>query len=155
MKAIAVLLSVVCLIAIGVVAVNNLAGTEESSAGLAGFTPASEGNEGLHPGSAGGASASASRKSVPRVIYWNSKYYKLGPQGVTSFWMQCPKGTKAIEGYFYSNRPGVVLGSSFPAKRAKVNASRKPRWNFGLLNLNTSATARYYTGVVCMRGIRG
>jgi hypothetical protein len=69
--------------------------------------------------------------------------------------MQCPKGSKAIDGYFYANRPGVVLGSSFAATRAKVNSSKKPGWNFGVLNFNTSETAKYYTGVTCLKGVRG
>ena len=155
MKAVPILLSVVALLGLGLVAVNNLGGTEESSAGVAGFVPETMSNEGLHPGSAGGAFSSASRKTVPKVVYWSSKYYTLEPQATAGFWMQCPKGLKAIEGFFYANRPGVVLGSSFPSKGAKVNASKKPRWNFGIVNFNTEATARYYTGVTCMKGIRG
>ncbi len=155
MKAVPILLSVVALLALGFVAVNNLGGAEESSADVAGFTPAGFNSEGLHPGSAGGAFASAARKSVPKVVYSSSKYYTLGPQATSAFWMQCPKGMKAIEGFFYANRPGVVLGSSFPAKGAKVGASKKPRWNFGILNFNTEATAKYYTGVTCMKGIKG
>ncbi len=155
MKALPIILSIVALAVVGAVVVDSLGGADSSSAGDVGSSLGTPRDEGLHSGSSGGASTSASRKSAPKVIYWNSKYYKLAPQAVTTFWMQCPKGTKAIDGYFYSNKPGVVLGSSFPAQRAKVRSSKKPRWNFDVLNFNTSATAKYYTGVVCMKGLRG
>lgn len=155
MKAIPIALTVFALLAVGFIAANNLGGTEESSAGDTPLTFAPASDEGLHPGSAGGAMSSAAGSKVPKVIYWNSKYYTLGPQATSSFWMQCPKGSKAIDGYFSADRPGVVLGSSFPAKRAKVNASKKPRWNFGVVNFNTSASAKYYTGVTCMKGVKG
>ncbi len=155
MKAIPIILSVVVLAVVGAVVVDSLGGADSSSAGNVGFNLGPPREEGLHPGSVGGASISASRKSSPKVVYTNSRYYKLGPQAMSTFHMQCPKGTKAIDGYFYANKPGVALGSSFPAKRAKVASSKKPRWNFGVLNFNTTATAKYYTGVTCMKGVRG
>jgi hypothetical protein len=155
MRAISIILSVVVLAAIGFLVADRFGGAESSSAGELGFSFTEQRSEGLHPGSAEGASASAATRSVPRIIYWNSRYYSLGPHATATFWMQCPAGSRAVDGYFYANKPGVALGSSFPAKGAKVGASRKPRWNFGVLNFNASTTVRYYTGVTCMRGIRG
>jgi hypothetical protein len=153
MKAIAIGLSVVVLAVLGFVAGDRLGGADSSSAEGPDFSFAERVQEGLHPGSSDGAVVSA-RSTQPRVIYWNSKYFTIGPYGATSFWMQCPRGSKALSGYFYANKPGVALGSSFPSRGAKVGASRRPRWNFGVLNFNSSTTVRYYTGVICMRGVR-
>ncbi len=155
MKAMPIILSVLALAVVGAIAVDRLGGTDPSSADSVALELQGWSEEGLHPGSSGGASVSATKARKPKVIYWNTKYYKLGPQELAGFWMQCPKGYMAIDGYFYADRPGVVLGSSFAANGAKVNASRKPRWNFGVVNFSTTETARYYTGVTCMNGVRG
>jgi hypothetical protein len=89
------------------------------------------------------------------MMYLNSKLYTLDPSGTANFWMACPKGWKAMNGYFWAQKPGVAMGSSFPAQQAKKFASRQPRWNFGMLNFNSSASVRYYTGIVCTKGLRG
>ena len=99
--------------------------------------------------------ATVSATAGPRMRYFNSKFYTLGPYGTANFWMACPRGWKAVNGYFWAQKPGVAMGSSFPAQNAKKFASRQPRWNFGMLNFNSSGSVRYYTGIVCTRGIRG
>lgn len=157
MKTKLILLGVAVFAVLGAFAAINLGGTESSSAVNSGFKFQKQVREGQHPGHPADAASIVARagNSAPKVKYLNSKYYSLGPQAAATFWMSCPKGWKAINGYFFAKSPGLVLGSSFPSKNAKVAASKKPKWNFGVLNFNGSATVKYYTGIVCMKGLAG
>jgi hypothetical protein len=150
------LLGVAAIAALGVIAVFTIGGTDPVDTEFpADFgSPAARAERVGFPGEAAPLAA-ASATGGSRMMYLNSKFYTLGPQGTANFWMACRKGWKALNGYFYAEKPGVAMGSSFPAQNAKKFASRQPRWNFGMLNFNSSTAVRYYTGIVCTKGIRG
>jgi hypothetical protein len=101
-----------------------------------------------HPVAGTDGKRAAAAAAAPKLRYSNSKNYTVAAMTATDeFWMGCPRGWKAIGGYFGPKQPGVVLANSDPNKNAS-------RWYFQLLNLNSSVDVRYYTGIICVKGFR-
>jgi hypothetical protein len=89
-----------------------------------------------------GATASAVRGA--RLRYFTSEIFAIPAGGRDDSFMRCPRGFKAINGYFNTDG-GIVEDASFsgPALR---------RWNFGLIDL-TGVQGSAQLGIVCLKGI--
>jgi hypothetical protein len=91
---------------------------------------------------AAGATISGVRGA--RLRYFVSDVFPVPANGRDDSFMRCPRGFKAIGGYFETDG-GIVEDDSFhgPALR---------RWNFGLIDL-TGVEGSARLGIVCLKGI--
>ncbi|HEY7151801.1 MAG TPA: hypothetical protein VH391_08965 [Solirubrobacterales bacterium] len=86
----------------------------------------------------------ARRRAFTKVKYVESNTATVEAGSEISGFLKCPRRSAAISGYFRNNRSGVVLDFS-----SVGNTVRK--WDFALLNLNDSESARALVGVVCIK----
>lgn len=141
---------------LGVLAATAGGGTEPSQGSdptgdfqrQAGGTAEHPGHRVAAPSEAAASAAVQARGKRPALGYFNSKFFTVPAQTATEeFFMKCPGGGEAIGGYFGPEEPGVVLSNSEPSKSAR-------KWWFELLNLNGTLDVSYYTGIVCVKGLR-
>ena len=141
---------------LGVLAATNGGGAESSrGSNPAGDFQRQAGGSAHHPGHRVAApnedatsTAVRARGKRPALAYFSSKFFTVSAQTATEeFSMKCPGGGEAINGYFGPKEPGVVLSNSDPSKNAR-------KWWFQLLNLNSTIDVKYYTGIVCVKGLR-
>ncbi len=90
------------------------------------------------------ADANTSAVRGAHLRYFRSDIFAVPAGGRDDSFMRCPRGFKAISGYFNSDG-GIVQDASFsgPALR---------QWNFGLIDL-TGVEGNAYLGIVCLKGI--
>jgi hypothetical protein len=90
----------------------------------------------------GGESADPGSAAV-QIRYRESARYSLTAGANRDFSLRCPRGWKAIEGYFASGG-GIFEYNSSPGSLR--------RWEFGVANL-TSDVHSVVFGVICLKGV--
>jgi hypothetical protein len=89
-----------------------------------------------------GAAASFVRGASLR--YFETDAFPVAPGGRDDSFMLCPRGYKAISGYFATD--GGIVADTLSS------GSILRRWDFGLIDL-TGLPGAAFTGIVCLKGI--
>jgi hypothetical protein len=76
--------------------------------------------------------------------YFETDVFPIAPGGADRSFMLCPRGYKAISGYFATD--GGIVADTLSS------GSILRRWDFGLIDL-TGQPGAALTGIVCLKGI--
>jgi hypothetical protein len=88
------------------------------------------------------------KAGAARLNYFQTTHtFTVNAQDEDAFAIKCPKGQKAINGYFATSASGAVLDHS------AVDPNNTRKWDFALLNVNTSGSVDYYAGIVCAKNL--